>query len=274
LRPSSPPSRATGRPSTWCGAGGGAAGAGRKVGTAKSAGLLGPCPAASPLASPSPALPPTHRSQTFGDYKTRGPVVLKPSDTAELIEKLEDSQMQLGSMATNRSASYPCRRGAPPLDAPYIAALLKPAPAPSALAPAALHRYSTPFREQVQSWVVKLSTVSEILEQWLMVQVRGVAGGRLQASKLLPCGWRCAPACSSNLPTPNPTPCPHPHPDPQTRAPEHVAVHGGGLQRRRHRQATARGGQALPEHRQELHQGGLARTRSALGCGWAPGRGL
>jgi len=83
---------------------------------------------------------PTHRPtpgdtprQSFADYKTRGPVVLKPSDTAELIEKLEDSQMQLGSMATNR--------------------------------------YSAPFREQVQSWVVKLSTVSEILEQWLMVQV-------------------------------------------------------------------------------------------------------
>jgi hypothetical protein len=72
--------------------------------------------------------------QSFADYKTRGPVVLKPSDTAELIEKLEDSQMQLGSMATNR--------------------------------------YSAPFREQVQSWAVKLSTVSEILEQWLMVQVR------------------------------------------------------------------------------------------------------
>lgn len=40
--------------------------------------------------------------QVFADYKTRGPVILKPSDTAELIEKLEDSQMQLGSMATNR----------------------------------------------------------------------------------------------------------------------------------------------------------------------------
>jgi hypothetical protein len=40
--------------------------------------------------------------QGFADYKTRGPVILKPSDTAELIEKLEDSQMQLGSMATNR----------------------------------------------------------------------------------------------------------------------------------------------------------------------------
>jgi dynein heavy chain len=40
--------------------------------------------------------------QVFADYKTRGPVILKPSDTTELIEKLEDSQMQLGSLATNR----------------------------------------------------------------------------------------------------------------------------------------------------------------------------
>jgi dynein heavy chain len=32
------------------------------------------------------------------------------------------------------------------------------------------HRYSTPFREQVQGWIMKLSTVSEIIEQWLMVQ--------------------------------------------------------------------------------------------------------
>lgn len=39
---------------------------------------------------------------SFADYKTRGPVILKSSDTAELIEKLEDSQMSLGSMATNR----------------------------------------------------------------------------------------------------------------------------------------------------------------------------
>ncbi len=38
----------------------------------------------------------------FAEYKTRGPVILKGSDTAELIEKLEDSQMTLGSMATNR----------------------------------------------------------------------------------------------------------------------------------------------------------------------------
>ncbi len=38
----------------------------------------------------------------FAEYKTRGPVILKSADTAELIEKLEDSQMTLGSMSTNR----------------------------------------------------------------------------------------------------------------------------------------------------------------------------
>lgn len=54
------------------------------------------------------------------------------SETAELVEKLEDSQMTLGSMASNR--------------------------------------YSAPFREDVTGWITKLSTVSEIVEQWLMVQ--------------------------------------------------------------------------------------------------------
>lgn len=39
---------------------------------------------------------------SFADYKTRGPVILKGGDTAELIEKLEDTQMTLGGMATNR----------------------------------------------------------------------------------------------------------------------------------------------------------------------------
>jgi hypothetical protein len=36
-------------------------------------------------------------------------------------------------------------------------------------------RYSAPFREQVQGWIVKLSTVGEVVEQWLMVQVRRAA---------------------------------------------------------------------------------------------------
>lgn len=31
-------------------------------------------------------------------------------------------------------------------------------------------RYSAPFRDQVQAWIVKLSTVSEVIEQWLIVQ--------------------------------------------------------------------------------------------------------
>lgn len=34
----------------------------------------------------------------------------------------------------------------------------------------ASNRYSAPFREDVTGWIAKLSTVSEIVEQWLMVQ--------------------------------------------------------------------------------------------------------
>lgn len=34
----------------------------------------------------------------------------------------------------------------------------------------ATNRYSAPFRDQVQGWIVKLCTVSEVIEQWLMVQ--------------------------------------------------------------------------------------------------------
>ncbi|KAI3432720.1 hypothetical protein D9Q98_004263 [Chlorella vulgaris] len=69
---------------------------------------------------------------TFAEHKQRGAVVLKPSDTSELLERLEDSLMVLGSMATNR--------------------------------------YSAPFRGEVQGWISKLSTVSETLEGWLTVQ--------------------------------------------------------------------------------------------------------
>ena len=67
----------------------------------------------------------------FG-YRLNGLLQVQASETAELVEKLEDSQMTLGSMASNR--------------------------------------YSAPFREDVNGWITKLSTVSEIVEQWLMVQ--------------------------------------------------------------------------------------------------------
>jgi Dynein heavy chain, N-terminal region 2 len=42
------------------------------------------------------------QSLTFNEHKSRGAVVIKPSDYAELVEKLEESQMNLSSMATNR----------------------------------------------------------------------------------------------------------------------------------------------------------------------------
>ncbi|KAK9841874.1 hypothetical protein WJX81_008571 [Elliptochloris bilobata] len=71
-------------------------------------------------------------SLTFQDYKTRGPVMLKPSETSELIEALEDSQMALGSMASNR--------------------------------------YAAPFREAVAGWLGRLGVVGEQLESWLAVQ--------------------------------------------------------------------------------------------------------
>ena len=48
---------------------------------------------------------------------------MQPSETSELVEKLEDSQMVLGSMASNR--------------------------------------YSTPFRDRVTAWLGRLGIVSE-----------------------------------------------------------------------------------------------------------------
>ena len=68
----------------------------------------------------------------FQNFKNRGPVILKPKELGEIMESLEDSQMQLGSMASNR--------------------------------------YSAPFREKLQYWVVSLSTVYDIVEQWIAVQ--------------------------------------------------------------------------------------------------------
>jgi len=68
----------------------------------------------------------------FAQFKSRGPIALKGVETAELMEKLEETMMNLGSMAASR--------------------------------------YITPFREEVQVWVNKFSTVSEQLEIWIQVQ--------------------------------------------------------------------------------------------------------
>ena len=56
----------------------------------------------------------------------------QPSETSEVIEALEDSQMALGSMASNR--------------------------------------YAAPFRDAVAGWLGQLGVVGEQLESWLAVQ--------------------------------------------------------------------------------------------------------
>ena len=68
----------------------------------------------------------------FANFKSRGPIQLQTGPTLELMEKLEEAQMNLGSMLASR--------------------------------------YIGPFKEEVSSWTAKLSFVSEILEQWMQVQ--------------------------------------------------------------------------------------------------------
>ena len=69
---------------------------------------------------------------TFTEHKSRGAVVLKPAETAELMERLEDSSMVLGGMAASR--------------------------------------YAVPFRLDLQALSGKLGAVGEVMEHWLGVQ--------------------------------------------------------------------------------------------------------
>ena len=69
---------------------------------------------------------------TFGQFKARGLITLNGGATVELMEALEETQMALGSMMASR--------------------------------------YITAFKEEVQEWIIKLSTVSEQVEIWVQVQ--------------------------------------------------------------------------------------------------------
>uniref|UniRef100_A0A8C5X2W6 Dynein axonemal heavy chain 5 n=1 Tax=Malurus cyaneus samueli TaxID=2593467 RepID=A0A8C5X2W6_9PASS len=69
---------------------------------------------------------------TFGQFKTRGELLLKGSDISEKIALVEDSLMILGSLMSNR--------------------------------------YNAPFKPTIQQWVQKLTNTTEIIENWITVQ--------------------------------------------------------------------------------------------------------
>jgi dynein heavy chain len=72
------------------------------------------------------------RVLSFVPFKQRGNIMLNMGAISEMMEALEESSMQLASMLASR--------------------------------------FVTPFRDEAQEWVEKLSAVAEILEQWTSVQ--------------------------------------------------------------------------------------------------------
>ncbi|XP_053918562.1 dynein axonemal heavy chain 8 isoform X2 [Cuculus canorus] len=73
-----------------------------------------------------------NQNLSFSSFKGRGELLLKGTESSEIITLMEDSLMILGSLLTNR--------------------------------------YNAQFKKEIQSWVSKLSSSSDIIEEWLVVQ--------------------------------------------------------------------------------------------------------
>ncbi|ELW66090.1 Dynein heavy chain 8, axonemal [Tupaia chinensis] len=74
----------------------------------------------------------TNQNLSFAAFKGKGELLLKGTESGEIITLMEDSLMILGSLLSNR--------------------------------------YNAPFKKTIQNWVYKLSTSSDIIEEWLVVQ--------------------------------------------------------------------------------------------------------
>ncbi|KAM6185105.1 dynein axonemal heavy chain 8 [Rhynchocyon petersi] len=74
----------------------------------------------------------TNQNLSFAAFKGKGELLLKGTESGEIITLMEDSLMVLSSLLSNR--------------------------------------YNAPFKKNIQNWVYKLSTSSDIIEEWLVVQ--------------------------------------------------------------------------------------------------------